>query len=139
MIGKLQGGWVPTDFTNIHTRLLSKAPGEAQQAAQDLHEAMRLITASVYTVQQNLNGIQGGGLFITGSKLGLATGLALVSSATVSIDNAAVATNKWVTVQFGSVPGTINIFVWQPTAAGDNTPIAATTQVAVRWIAIGTA
>lgn len=81
-----------------------------------------------------------GNLSVTGSKTGIATGLTTVTNATASINNGATATNFWVTCRPSpTVTGGIDIYVWKPTAAGDNTPIAATTAVTVHWTASGQA
>jgi hypothetical protein len=80
-----------------------------------------------------------GALAVTGSAKSVATGLKTVSNVVVSIDNGSVATNLWVTAApSATVMGTIDIFVWKPTASNNNTPIAATSAVSIRWHAWGT-
>jgi len=75
---------------------------------------------------------------VTGSDTGLATGLATVAQVIASIDNGATATNFWVTARVNPVNHSlIDLFVWQPTAAGNNTPVACTTAVVVRWWVTG--
>jgi len=79
-----------------------------------------------------------GSLTVTGSKTGIVTGLATVTRVVVSIASA-TATNFTVTAQpTPATAGSINIYVWQPTAAGDTTPIACTTAVTIHWWASGT-
>lgn len=75
---------------------------------------------------------------VTGSKLGIVTGLTTVTNCGASIDNGATATNFTVTARVSSsVLGGIDVYVWMPTAAGDTTPIAATSAVTVAWWAAG--
>lgn len=75
-----------------------------------------------------------GNVTVTGSALGIQTRLTTVQQVVVSIDNGAVATNNTVT---GRVTPTnasqIDVFVWQPTAAGNTTPIASVSPIIVRW------
>lgn len=81
-----------------------------------------------------------GEVSVTGTKTGLATGLSNVTTAVASINNGAAATNFWVTCRPSpTIAGAIDIFVWQPTANNDNTPIAATTAVTVHWSVTGDA
>jgi hypothetical protein len=103
----------------------------------------------IYTAHANLNGtaIQAaatGGAFqiavgnesVTGSKTGIDTGLDEVAQVLASIDNGSTATNFWVTATIHpSDKSQIDLYVWKPTAAGNTTPIAATTAVTVRWLA----
>lgn len=84
--------------------------------------------------------VRSGSASVTGSQLGIATGLSRVDHLCgLAIDNGATATNFWVT---GRVTPTnfaqIDIFCWQPTAAGNTTPIACTTPVVVKWWVTGT-
>ena len=106
----------------------------------------------IYTAHQTLDGTaikagtrgagfaaNSGSESVTGSKLGIASGLTLVEHVVVSIDNGATATNFWVTARVTPTNfATFDIFVWKPTAAGNNTPIAATTPVVVKWWCTGT-
>lgn len=80
-----------------------------------------------------------GSTSVLGSKVGFASGLAQVTNVQASIDNGAVATNFTVSARPSiSVLGGIDIYVYQPTAVANTTPIAATTAVTVRWWAQGT-
>lgn len=77
---------------------------------------------------------------VTGSKTGIASGLSSVSRVIASIDNGAVATNLTVTARVTPTDASkIDLYVWKPTAAGDTTPIAATSPVSVHWWVSGTA
>lgn len=134
MIGKIQGGWFPRNMTDFHKRLQGK---EAAQASQDLDEALQTTMRSVLTVQQNLNGIQAGSTIVTGSKIGIATGLSNVAHVVATIDAAAVALNNWVSASISATSGAIDIRIWMPTGVADTTPIASTTTWTVRWIAFG--
>lgn len=83
--------------------------------------------------------VMSGSETVTGSKLAIPTGLTVVSHVIASIDNADVPTNFWVTARVTPTDQTsVDIFVWQPTSNADNTPIASTTAVTVRWWATGT-
>lgn len=75
---------------------------------------------------------------VTGSKTKLASGLSIVDQVIASIDNGATATNFWVTARINPMDHSlIDLFVWQPTAAGNNTPVACTTAVTIRWWVTG--
>lgn len=76
---------------------------------------------------------------VTGSKLGITSGLSAVDHVIASIDNGAVATNFWVTARVTPTDTSkVDLFVWMPTAVADTTPIAATTLVTVKWWVTGT-
>lgn len=75
---------------------------------------------------------------VKGSKTGIATGLSRVDHVTAVIDAGSTAVNEWLSVRPSpSLLGAIDIYVWKPTAAGDNTPVASTTSRTVRWLATG--
>ncbi len=82
--------------------------------------------------------VLGGVTIVTGSKIGLASGLTNVVTVTVSISNGAVATNFWPTASINSLDHSkIDLYCWKPTAAGNNTPIAATTAITLHWWVTG--
>jgi len=82
--------------------------------------------------------VQSGSLSVKGSKTGIATGLSTVSHAVASVDNGATASAYTVSCRPSpTVTGGIDVYVWQPTAAGDTTPTAATSAVTVHWWATG--
>jgi len=84
--------------------------------------------------------VQSGSLSVKGSKTGIATGLSTVSHAVASVDNGATASAYTVSCRPSpTVTGGIDIYVWQPTAAGNTTPTAATSAVTVHWWATGQA
>lgn len=95
-------------------------------------------------IQQAVTGPGGTGFMatsgevtVTGSKLRIVTGLTKVLHVVASIAGAA-ATNQWVTAQVTPAnKSQIDVFVWKPTAAGDNTPIASTTATVVKWFCTG--
>jgi hypothetical protein len=81
--------------------------------------------------------VQSGTVRVTGSKLGIVTGLDTVNQVVASI-NSKVATNFTVTAQPSvTVKGAIDVYVWQPTGAGSTVPIACTTAVTIHWWATG--
>jgi len=81
-----------------------------------------------------------GNEIVTGSKLGVPTGLSTVNHVATSVSTGSTP-NAYTTSAGPSatVAGAIDIFVFQPTAAGDTTPIAATAAVLIHWIATGQA
>jgi len=111
-----------------HAKTISTAHGNLVQTA---------IQAPVPgTAFQVINGVQA----VKGSKLGLATGLSKVVTVTASIDNGATASNFTVTARITPADTTkIDLFVWQPTAAGNTTPVACTATVNIHWWAVGQA
>lgn len=78
-----------------------------------------------------------GEVTVTGSKLKIKTGLSIVVQVVASIAGA-TASNQSVTAQVTpSDKSTIDVYVWMPTAAGDNTPIASTIETTIKWFATG--
>ena len=75
---------------------------------------------------------------ITGS-LTIPTGLSTVKSVVASLESGSgVPLNLWVTAGVNKLtPSSIDIFVWKPTSAADNTPILETGQVTIHWYATG--
>jgi hypothetical protein len=83
--------------------------------------------------------IDTGSITVTGSKLGIQTNLSAITQVVASIDNGSTATNFSVTSRVTPSNATqIDIFVWQPTSSGNNTPIASTSPVVVRYVVTGT-
>lgn len=82
-------------------------------------------------------GLASGATNVTGSQNGVETGLVSVSRVVASLEVAS-AVNEWVTAMPSPRgKGLIDIYVWAPTAAGNNTPVASTTKRSVTWFAIG--
>lgn len=112
---------------------------------QELSNSFKVAFDTIYGVQQqSVRGATGGmavasGITtVTGAGNGIATGLSGVSNVVAGIGgNSAI--NEWVTARATpNARGKIDLFVWKPTAAGDNTPVASTTARQVSWIAFGT-
>jgi hypothetical protein len=81
--------------------------------------------------------VQSGTVTVTGSKLGIVTGLTTVNQVVASI-NSNVATNITVTAQPSvTVKGGIDIYCWMPTSSSVTTPIAATSPVLIHWWSSG--
>lgn len=129
----LQTRWRPESFQDFHQRLADNP----LQAAWSLNRAIQQAYQNTTTLEAMIATRQSGAATVTGSRTGIPTGLKTVRQVQGSIDRGATAHNFWVSVVIGTVPGTIDIYVWQPTAAGNNTPIACTTATTVRWIADG--
>lgn len=134
--GQQQGQrWRPAPFEGI---------GELDKHQLDL--ALKTIYDVHYTLEQSAvaavvagSRMASGALSVKGSLKAVASGLNTLSNVTVSIDAGAAPTNRWVTATPSkTVPGAFDVFVWKPTATGDNTPIAETAAVTVRWHAFGT-
>lgn len=132
----LQQTWRPGSFLNLHLRLLN--PKMAPQVSQELDQAIQFTYNNTANLQVQIASRQAGVATVTGSQLAIPTGLSKVKNCSGSIDNGSTAHNFWVSVVPSATPGAVDIFVWQPTAAGNNTPTAGTTAVKVRWIADGT-
>jgi hypothetical protein len=81
-----------------------------------------------------------GSTTVTGSKLGVATGLTTVTRVVAMINSDGLPLNELVTARPAKAgpDGAIDLFVWKPTAAGDTTPIASTTAQNVEWWVMGT-
>lgn len=74
---------------------------------------------------------------VTGSVLGIVTGLSSVARVIASIEGGD-AVNEWVTArQTPDTDGSVDLFVWKPTGVADTTPIASTTAREIAWIAFG--
>lgn len=81
-----------------------------------------------------------GNLTITGSKTGIITGLTTVQNVTASVNTGSTPNNYTLSARPSPLtPGSIDIYVFQPTAAGNTTPVAATAPVLVHWTASGQA
>lgn len=75
----------------------------------------------------------------TGSKLGIATGLATVTNAVGSVNSGATPHSFYVSaLPSKATTGGIDLYVYQPTNATTTTPILATSSVTVNWWATGT-
>jgi hypothetical protein len=121
-------------------------PGELDRSQLD--QVIKTTFDQIYTLQQNAAGtVTQGASIASGAVLvpaggvlkAIATGLRTVSNVVVSVDAGTVATNLWVSATpSATVPGAFDIFVWQPTSSGNNTPTAATGATTIRWHAYGT-
>lgn len=132
----LQTRWRPESFLNIHTLLTN--PATAPQAARSLDRAIQQAYQNDSQLENMAACTQFGKTVVTGSQKGIPTGLSTVSQVTVSVDNGATAHNFWVSGVISQQPGCIDIYCWQPTAAGNNTPIATTGALTIRWSVRGT-
>ncbi len=74
---------------------------------------------------------------VTGSVLGIVTGLPSVARVIASIEGGD-AVNEWVTArETPDTDGSVDLFVWAPTSSTDNTPIPSTTAREIAWMAFG--
>lgn len=130
---QLQTRWRPPSFVDFHQQM-TRNP---LQASRELDSAIQRAYTNDSQLENMIAATQVGQVTVTGSSLSVSTGLASVTQVTVSIDNGATAHNFWVSGTISQQPGCVDIYVWQPTAAGSNVPIACTSAVTVRWIARG--
>lgn len=134
---------------NPHLPFRNRPPSfleiEDDRLKPELDKAISIIYDShARQVQQGVIGPGGQGFTATsgevtvvGSKLKIVTGLGQVVQVVAGIAGRA-ASNQSVTAEVTpSDKSKIDIYVWQPTAAGDNTPIASTTSTIVKWFATG--
>lgn len=130
----LQTRWRPPSLLDFH-RQMEISPREASRS---LDTAIQQAYASSAQLESMLACRQVGQVIVTGSSKSIATGLATVKQVTASIDSGATAHNFTISATPSQQPGCIDIYIFQPTAAGNNTPIPCTTAVTVRWMATGT-
>jgi len=109
---------------------------------QQLDRAFQIAFDNTATIESNYIGktptlegkkVNWGTAAITGSGT-VATGLTTIESVSLTIQGSAATDN---TLSYTVSGGTLTVFVWQPTAAGDTTPIAETVAVTVAWEARG--
>ena len=119
-------------------------PGSLEHIDKELDLGMRVIFDALATLENKglsspTSGFQivTGTTTVTGSVLGIVTGLSSVARVIASIESGD-AVNEWVTArQTPDTDGSIDLFVWKPTASGDNTPIASTTAREIPWVSFG--
>ena len=96
-----------------------------------------LSDSAVFALESN-QALASGSTTVTGTQNRIDTGLGSVANVTVSLDTGGSPVNEWPTATpTPNANGLINIAVYKPTAAGNNTPIASTTPRLVRWFAFG--
>lgn len=130
----LQTRWRPESFMNFHADITGSG---ASQKSWALDQAIQIGYQNQTTLETMIASRQAGSATVTGSITNIPTGLATVSQVQASIDNGNAAHNFTLSATPSKLPGCIDIYVWQPTSAVNNTPIAATTAVLVRWVANG--
>ena len=80
-----------------------------------------------------------GNEIITGTKT-VVTGLSSIDHVTASVSTSGVPNAYTLSCDLNkTTPGSVDISIFQPTAAGNTTPILATAAVLVHWIATGQA
>ncbi len=109
---------------------------------QELDRALQTAFDNTSTIESNFIGktptlegklVNWGTVAITGSGT-VATGLTTIESVSLTIRGSAASNNALTYTVSGE---TLTIFVWQPTAAGDTTPIAETVELTIAWEARG--
>ena len=109
---------------------------------KELDFALRAIFDNTATIESNFIGktptlegklVNWGTVAITGSGT-VATGLTTIESVSLTIRGSAASNNALTYTVSGE---TLTIFVWQPTAAGDTTPISETVELTIAWEARG--
>lgn len=128
----LQTRWrPPSSFSDFHKQMAN--PQTAAQASRELDVAIQRGYSNDSQLENMIACTQFGKTVVTGKSLSIPTGLLSVTQVTATIDQGATAHNFWVSATPSQQPGCIDIYVWQPTAAGNNTPISCTSAVTVRW------
>ncbi len=130
---QVQASWQPGTFLSFPQDLQDNP----DQAAFKLDQAFLLAHGRISQLLQMLACRQVGSATVTGSAIGIPTGLATVNECSGSIDTGATPHNFTVSVAKSQTPGAIDITVFKPTANNNNTPILNTTATIVRWIASG--
>lgn len=133
LVKALQTRWRPPSFVDFHRQLQANPA----QASRDLDAALLRAHQGMAQLENMIACTQQGVTTVTGSLIGIPTGLTTVTTASGSIDQGSTAHNFWLTITPSAFAGAIDIYVWQPTAAGNNTPIACTTAIKVRWVVTG--
>ena len=109
---------------------------------KELDFALRAIFDNTATIESNFIGktptlegklVNWGTAAITGSGT-VATDLTTIESVSLLVQGSTASDNI---LSYTASGGTLTIFVWQPTAAGDTTPIAETVAITVAWEARG--
>lgn len=129
----LQQRWRPPSFLDFHMKMQT----QPAQVSRDLDASIQRAFQNDSTLESMIASTQFGQTKVTGKSLAIPTGLTTVRQAVGTIDNGSTAHNFWVTCTLSQTPGCIDIYIFQPTAAGNTTPIPATTAVTVRWAATG--
>jgi hypothetical protein len=132
-LSDMQQRFRPPQLLDFH-QLLSRQP---DQASRDLDAAVQRSYENNYRLETMIACTQHGAVVVTGAAIAIPTGLSSVRSVTGSIDNGATPHNFTVSVAPSQIPGAIDIHVFQPLKKTDNTPVAATVPVRVRWVAVG--
>jgi hypothetical protein len=109
---------------------------------KELDFALRAIFDNTATIESNYIGktptaegklVNWGTVSITGFG-SVVTGLTTIESVSLTIQGSVASNNV---LSYTASGGTLTIFVWQPTAAGDTTPIAETVALTIAWEARG--
>jgi hypothetical protein len=109
---------------------------------QQLDRALQIAFDNTATIESNFIGktptlegklVNWGTVAITGSGT-VATGLTTIESVSLTIRGSTASDNVLTYTVSG---GTLTIYVWMPTAAGNTTPIAETAALTVAWEARG--
>lgn len=129
----LQQRFRPPSFLGWHDSLQHTPT----QASRDLDAAIQRSFENAYRAETMIACTQHGAATVTGSAVGIPTGLSSVRSASGSVDSGAAPHNFTVSVTPSQTPGAVDIHVFQPTSKTDNTAVAGTAPVTVRWIAVG--
>lgn len=129
----------PPSFIRLPDEQLKNELDKAIPRIYDAHASLAS-TAIVASTAGAGFAVLSGNTTVTGSKLAITTGLASATQVIASLDNGATATNLWVTARITPANhAQIDLFVWQPTSSGNNTPIACTTALSVHWWVTGVA
>lgn len=129
----LQTRWRPASFVDFHQQMLI-SPSQASKA---LDNAIQRAYQNSAKLESMVAATQFGQATVTGNAKSISTGLASISQVTASIDNGSTPHNFTISAVVSQQPGCVDLYVFQPTSTTNNTPVAGTTAVVVRWSARG--
>jgi hypothetical protein len=135
------GGATVQVYTGSIWRPAPFADPELDLAVKTAYDHISGLQATKVQSPATLQGssVSAGAATVTGSLKGVATGLSTVSTVVASLDTGTTPTNMTVSATPSTIaPGSIDIYVYAPSATNNNTPILAASALKVRWHAWGT-
>jgi hypothetical protein len=110
----------------------------SKQAATELKNLATVATSAVQSTAAGVK-VVGGEIALDGSNpTPVVTGLTTITGASITLKDSAAPGAEPTTFSYTSSGGTLSIYAWKPTAAGDTALVASTATDTVGWIATGT-
>ena len=129
----------PLNFKNLAHEDLATAVDAHLPRLFDMHASLNATAIKSPRFGAGFS-LDSGNVIVTGSKLNNHTSLTKITQIVASVSTSGVPNAYTLSVDISpNNQATFDLYVFQPTAAGVTTPIAATAAVLVRWIATGTA